>query len=178
MRRILLVTLLISSVFTGHIYRTCDPEWGNDSLWVNKEKGTNFTFCNDGEAPASATYFNAELITLTATGLSHHERLIDGEEATPRNLNQLLSTLGKLPAIQHLALDSADGLPASIDVEQYLADHILINSYKDVYYVILGLDGSNGVRVADQNGNTFTIRRSEIVSEYMGWVLKPLSFLQ
>ena len=182
MKAFITFALLFTSIFTANVsYKTCDPQWGEDSLWVNSVKGTNYTFCNDGEAEGQITYFNAKLLTLTADGLVARGIKCGEEECTPGTLNHLLVTLGKQGAVDALGLQSADGLSPEASIEDKLDTYILINS-KVIdnithFYVIDSVD-SNGINVFDHFGNALTVQKSEITQEYMGWVVPSSLFLQ
>jgi len=129
MKIILLISLISLSCCLNWVqFKTCDTEWGDDRLWVDDIKGTDYTFCTDESIGRDPTFFDAKLMTLTADGLFSRAIKCGDAPCTPGNLNKLIIRVGKDGFMKATGVVSADGTSRTVNVLDYLPNHILINS--------------------------------------------------
>jgi hypothetical protein len=69
LKRIFICLVLLKIVMNRELvyprFKTCDPEWGSDRLWIDYvDNRKSFTFCQDEERREEANFLNGKLMTL------------------------------------------------------------------------------------------------------------------
>lgn len=187
MKFLVFLSILCFALTTYTHFKTCDDRWHYDTMWIDEVRGSHYTFCHDENTGRDPTYFNSRLITLTADGLNTRGIKCGSVECTPASINNLIKSIGKEGFMRETGIVSADGTSKDVDVDDYLEDYILLNSYVDsdketFFFMVTGKLNEEYLTGINHDGVDVVVEKSQLV-DYMGWKVvgknsdKELKFL-
>lgn len=179
-----IVYILLIEIYTINYprFKTCDPEWGDDKLWIDYvQMDREFTFCNDEERGEEANFLNGKLMTLLATGLNARN-IICGEfgSCNPGKINKLIISLKFNQELfeNTLRIETLKKYEEKIDVKSFLDNnYILISSHKFVdrwkFFLVTEVY-DEGIKGIDHEGNDIILTSTSSLWGFAGWKVKNI----
>jgi hypothetical protein len=155
-------------------FKSCDPQWGNEELWINfaRPGKFNYTFCNDETDKVS--FLDAKLMTLLAD-YANSKKITCGEfgECTPKAINDFIKIYNRSDELfDTLNLGALNHFDNTIDIQAYLKDNYILGScrtFNDVYKCFLFTKSDDQTVYGIDNEGTDVSSKISELSKIVGW---------